>query len=109
MKKSILWCVLPCLLFSLPQLASAQVAFVRITDASKVDYQTSGTNVYLRNMNLFDANAQGCCYAYWIDTSTPEGKNIFTIFLESIALQQGMWVALPPGYGTGAVTFSGNW
>jgi hypothetical protein len=109
MRKSVLWCALASLFFAVPQIASAQSVFVRISDASKVDFQTGGSNVYLRNMNLFDANAQGCCYAYWIDTSTPEGKNIFALFLESIALQQGMWVALPPGYGTGAVAAGGNW
>ena len=63
----------------------------------------------MRNMNTFDPNALGCCYNYWIDTTTAEGKNIFTMMLTAIALGQGMWIGLPSGYASGAVSYSGNW
>jgi hypothetical protein len=89
--------------------ASAQIAFVRVTDASQLAYQTGGGNVYLRNVNTFDSNALPCCYSYWIDTTTPEGKNIFALLLTAIAQGQGLWIGLPSGYASGAVTDAGNW
>jgi hypothetical protein len=91
------------------QRVDAQSVFVRVNNASQLAYQTQASNVYLRNLNVFDSNALGCCYNYWIDTSTVEGRNIFAIMLEAIALQQGMWLALPPGYASGAVSYGGNW
>lgn len=82
--------------------------FVTIPNAAQLSFQSSGADIYLRNLNTFDSNALGCCYSYWIDTSTAEGKNIFALLLEDIALSQPITLGLPNGYASGAVTYSGN-
>jgi len=91
-----------------PRAADA-AAFVRITDASVLAYQTEGSAVYLRNLNQFDSNALGCCYNYYIDTSSQEGKNLFALLLMAIATHGALWLGVPDGYAAGVVGFAGNW
>jgi len=80
-----------------------------VTDASELAYQTEGAAVFLRNLNQFDSNALGCCYNYYIVTSSQEGKKLFALLLMAIATHGGLWLGLPEGYVSGPVGFGGNW
>jgi hypothetical protein len=62
------------------------VAYVEIDDASKLLWQMQAAGfVYFRNLNEFDANQAGCCYAYYLDTTTAGGKALWTVILIKIA------------------------
>jgi hypothetical protein len=89
----------------------ASAVWIIVPDVSQVAYMTDATGkVYLRNLDYFDStNAVGCCYNYWIDTATIEGKNIFAIFLSSAAQGKGMRFGLPDARQPGAVSASGAW
>src|SRR5438045_266905 len=59
--------------------------YVYIGNMSQLSWQL-GTDgkVYLRNLSQFDANFLGCCYSYWVDTTTPVGKAIWSAMLLKI-------------------------
>lgn len=77
--------------------------WVAVPDVSQLQFQTIGDGrVYLRNLNQFDGNALGCCYNYWIDTNTVEGKNIFALILSFGAQGRGLRFGLND-YGTAGV------
>lgn len=60
--------------------------WVEIDDASKLLWQmrVDGT-VYFRNIDEFDSTQAGCCYAYYLDTTTPGGKIVWSTILTKIA------------------------
>jgi hypothetical protein len=97
-----------CCVISRP--AAAQTVWIKIPDASQVAFQThvSG-NVYLRNLVSFDPLAVGGDYAYYIDTNTQEGKDIYALFLSYIPQGRAFWLALSAGYAAGPITGVGNW
>jgi hypothetical protein len=88
----------------------ARAVWIYIPDASQVYYQTRGNGrIYFRNFDSFDANAMGCCYNYWIDPSTTEGKSIYALFLSYIAQGKGFRIAIPDGKQPGPVGAAGTW
>lgn len=97
-----------CTSFSRPTLAA--VVWISIPDVSQIQYQTyQDGKVYLRNLNSFDSQATGGDYAYYIDTTTQEGKDIFALFLSFIPQGHSLWLGLSNGYAAGAITAVGNW
>ena len=47
---------------------------VRIPDASQLSFTIDSSNkVWLRNLNQFDSTFLGCCYNFYIDTTTQYG------------------------------------
>jgi hypothetical protein len=88
-------------------------SWVEVSDASQLQYQTWGdgnsARVYLRNVNHFDSNAMGCCYNYYIDLATPDGRAIFAIFLSAAARNVPIRFAVPDGYAAGPVIAMGQW
>jgi hypothetical protein len=99
-------CVLA--LFAIPRLAHATV-WVYVSDVSQLQYQISGSSIYIRNFNQFDGNALSCCYNYWIDTTTPEGKNTFALMMLAAAQAKPLYFGVPNGYASGSVTMTGIW
>lgn len=88
--------------------ASAEV-YVSVPDASLVKYQVQVSGVALRNLNDFNASALGCCYNYWIDTTTQVGKDVFAAFLAAAAQGKPFIFGIPNGYASGVVTQGGQW
>jgi len=72
------------------------VTWVEVDDASKLLWQmnASGT-VYFRNLNEFDSGQTGCCYAYYLDTTTPGGKSIWSTILAKIAAHKRITLGFP--------------
>ncbi len=66
-------------------------------------------HVYLRNVSSFDFHALGCCYNYYIDLNTVEGKGIFSALLAAAARGSVFWFAVPDGYAAGSVSGGGYW
>jgi hypothetical protein len=62
------------------------VEWVEVEDASKLLWQMTDSGiVFFRNLNEFNSNHGGCCYAYKLDTTTPGGKTIWSTILAKMA------------------------
>lgn len=67
------------------QLANA-AEWVEVDDASRILWQmTADGTVYFRNMNEFNTNMDGCCYTYYLVTTTDGGKSMWSTLLAKIA------------------------
>lgn len=83
--------------------------FVLIGDVSQVQYQAaSDGRVYLRNLNSLSAYPLWCCYNYWIDPTTVEGKNIWTMYLVAASQGTPLYLGLPDGSAAGLITYAGK-
>jgi hypothetical protein len=48
---------------------------VVVTDMTQLQWQADPTGkVYIRNLSQFDSTFLGCCYNFYIDTTTAQGK-----------------------------------
>lgn len=90
--------------------AQAGNIYVAVSDASLLSFQLDATGrVYLRNINYFDSNALPCCYNYWIDTTTQEGKNTYALILSYSALQRGFRFDISDYTTAQQITWAGPW
>ncbi|AZZ98832.1 hypothetical protein [Pseudoalteromonas sp. R3] len=84
--------------------------WVTINDMSKLKYQIKDNKVWFRNVNEFDNSWIGCCYAYYLDLSTDEGKAAWSAMLTNIAMGSSYNIAVTDKTVNGSkVTFSGEW
>jgi hypothetical protein len=93
---------------ALSQSANATV-WVYVSDVSQLQYSTNGNFIYFRNFNQFNTSALGCCWNYWIDTTTTEGKNTFALMMAAAAQAKPMYFGVPDGYASGMVILNGIW
>ncbi|WP_141229373.1 hypothetical protein [Cellvibrio mixtus] len=111
MKKSMLFLFFLCSV----KFAYADGTYVYVEDMSRLHYQlTSDGNVYFRNLNQFNNQVTGCCYAFVLDTTTPYGKSAWSVILMKVASKGSlsMYVseANPPTSGNPAtIDHLGNW
>ena len=91
--KALLFLIAGGILACLPTVATAET--LAVDDASRLKWSISSGKVYFRNFNEIDATWQGCCYVYYIDLSTDEGKAMFSLFLTRHSARQPLnfWVA----------------
>lgn len=100
-----------CLLVSLLACGAAQaLTEVTVPDASQLSYQTDPSGrVFLRNLNTYSSQALGCCYNYYIDTTTAEGRVLFSILLLDIARSAPLSLFIPDAMAAGPVSFGGSY
>jgi len=68
--KRLLWSLLAWLMIHQAHADDA----VRIPDASQLSWTIDATGkVWLRNLNQFDSTFLGCCYNFYLDTTTQYG------------------------------------
>ncbi len=98
-------------LFAIVCALPAPAAYLVISDASQVLYMTDGSGkVFFRNFDQFDStHALGCCYNYWIDTNTVEGRNIFAMFLSYYAQAKPFRIWVPDSMQPGLIGAAGNY
>lgn len=83
--------------------------YVRVTDVSQVKYvATPDGKIYLRNLDQF-ASVPGCCWNYYIDTTTSEGCIIRSLFLTTAAQGKSLNFGVPDNNAAGANSFAGDW
>jgi hypothetical protein len=93
-----------------PLHSALSAVWVRVPDVSLLRYQTyPDGKVWFRNFQSFDGNAQNSNYAYYIDTTTAEGKSILALMMAASAQNRGLWFGLPDGYVAGQVSYVGDW
>jgi hypothetical protein len=61
---------------------------VVVPDASVLQYGVQDGRVYIRNINVVDPTWLPCCYNYWIDLSTDNGRAQFSAFLSAKVSRQ---------------------
>jgi hypothetical protein len=84
-------------------------SYVRVTDPTQLQYQTTGDGkIWLRNINIYNSSFQGCCYNYYIDTTTAEGKNIYAMMLAYIAMGRPFTLGFPNDTAGGPVAECGD-
>jgi hypothetical protein len=84
--------------------------YVHVSDASQLSFLLDASGrVYLRNINAFDSSALPCCFNYWIDTTTQEGKNTYALILSYSALQRGFRFDIGDYVTPQQITWAGSW
>jgi len=91
--------LLLCLICSTAKVQAATV-WVNVPNADDLLWQmTENGTVYFRNLNQFNSAHGGCCYSYYLNTTTEGGKALWTLLLTRMA--QGKSVSLGvPGIGS---------
>lgn len=98
-----------------PGMVGAAPVYVHVTDMSQLSYQmTNDGLVYFRNLNAFNPQVTGCCYAFALDTTTPFGKSAWATMLMKMASKGSLYIRVsesnPPTSGAPAsVDQVGNW
>lgn len=103
--------LLACLLVGLGLSVAAHAeTFIWVADSSQIKYMSGQDGkVYIRNLSEFSSSALGCCYNYWIDTTTQGGRNDFALLLSAMAQHTGMYIGIPDGLAAGSVEDMGSW
>ena len=96
-------------------LAHAAGKYVLLDDVGRLKYQMGSDGVvWFRNLNEFDATVTGCCYAFYLDTTTGNGKSLWALVLMKMASNGSLYLHVsdtsPPTSGNPAVIDqAGNW
>ena len=84
--------------------------FIWVSDTSQIKYLSGQDGkIYVRNLSDFSSYALGCCYNYWIDTTTDGGRNDLAILLSAAAQHTGLYIGVPDNLASGAVEDVGSW
>ena len=84
--------------------------WIYVPDMSQLKFQLfPGGLIYIRNLSDFSAAALGCCYNYWIDTTTQDGRNTWATMLSASAQHTPLYVGIPDGQAQGVVSYVGIW
>jgi hypothetical protein len=59
--------------------------------------------------SAFDSNALPCCYSYWIDTTTQEGKNTYALILSFSAQGRSFWFDISDYTTPQQITWARPW
>ena len=120
MKRKLFGTVAAISLMIFSTLGYCEAGYVYINDMSKVHYQlVSSGRVYFRNLNEFQRvggsePVTGCCYAFYLDTTTEFGKSAWSTIMLKMASGGDLYMYLtetnPPTHGNPAeVNHLGNW
>ena len=96
------------LLASLP---SRAVDTVVVTNAAQLSwvYDTPSGRIYFRNLDQFDSRFLGCCYNFYVDTTTVVGRTLWATILLKMAGAQPINLMVGAPNVAGPVLYGGNW
>lgn len=98
-----------------PMANASNAAWIYIDDMSKLEYQlTNDGRLYFRNLNEFNPDVTGCCYAFYLDTATNYGKSAWALILMKMASGGGLTLRVyndspPPSGAPERVDYMGEW
>jgi len=82
---------------------------VTVTDMTQLRWQADASGkIYIRNLNQFDSTFLGCCYNYYIDTTTPDGKIKWSAVLTYMQAGGSLYFYVANKSQPSPVTFVGN-
>lgn len=77
-------------------------------DASQVQFSIYGGKLYFRNLHAFNPEWAGCCYNYFIDLTSDDGKSMYAYFMLQYA-NRGRIVLWKESVAPGPIQQMGNW
>ncbi len=84
--------------------------FAYVTNMAQLSWQMAPDGkVWLRNLDQFNGSFLGCCYNYWIDTTSPTGKAMWAAILLKIGTGQSLYLGLANPAQSGQIEYIGNW
>ncbi len=84
--------------------------YVTISHMDQLEWQILPNGaVYFRNLNVFNPAFIGCCYSYWIDTTTPGGKALWAVMLMKMATSERLTLSINSAAAGGALNMVGNY
>ena len=84
--------------------------WITVNDMSQIKWQiVPNGKVYFRNLNEFNSRALACCYNYYIDTTTPAGKSLWSVILTKMATSKKLILGTPNLSTAGPITYAGIW
>lgn len=83
--------------------------YAYVGNMAQLNWQLAEGRVYLRNLNQFNGNFLPCCYNYWVDTTTPGGKSMWSAMLLKIGTGQPLYMGLTNPSQPGQIEHIGNW
>lgn len=84
--------------------------WITVNDMSLLKWQMAPDGkVYFRNLNDFRPQALPCCYNYYVDTTTPAGKSVWSVILTKMASSQPLILGVPNLTQPGPITYLGVW
>ncbi|MES1190000.1 MAG: hypothetical protein ABUS47_02850 [Steroidobacter sp.] len=94
--------------------ANAAPLYIYVPDMSQLQYQmTADGRVYFRNLNAYNNTVTGCCYAFYLDTTTPYGKSAWSLMMMKMATGAGLHLyvsnANPTDSNPATIDQVGNW
>lgn len=89
--------------------ASQAVDYVLVPNMSTLKWQEASNRVYLRNLNDYDATFLGCCYSFWVDITTDEGKAQWSAMLTRMATGGRLYIGVTSKTTSSVVTYIGDW
>lgn len=82
---------------------------VNVPNAGEVKWVFDSGKAYLRNLEQFGGTGWlGCCYNYYIDLTTDNGRTMYSAFLTSYASRLPLSVYVANKANGGPVTFIGR-
>lgn len=97
--------------FSLFVLSNSAFALdhVTINDASTLKWQLYQSKVWFRNLDIHDSTFLGCCYNYWIDLTTDEGKAMWSAVLSAMHAADSIVVGVQSKTSSNQVVSVSKW
>ncbi|MDP5278259.1 hypothetical protein Q9Q95_04925 [Sphingomonas sp. DG1-23] len=77
-------------------------------NASLVQFSIYGGKLYFRNLHAFNPEWAGCCYNYYIDLTTDDGKSMYAYFMLQYA-NRARIVLWRESVAPGPIQQMGNW
>ena len=82
--------------------------YVLINNMSTLKWQmTSDGKVWFRNLNEYNNLFLGCCYNYYLDTTTTTGKSYWAMILLKMATGQSLNISVPNKAVSGSINVIG--
>jgi hypothetical protein len=89
--------------------ASQAVDYVLVPNMSTLKWQEASNRVYLRNLNDYAATFLGCCYSFYVDIKTDEGKAQWSAMLARMAIGGRLYIGVTSKTTSGVVIHVGDW
>jgi hypothetical protein len=88
--------------------AHSEGAYVYVDDMSKLSYQMLKPGiVYFRNLNSFNKDVTGCCYAFYLDINSNYGNGAWAVIQAQMLIKGPLYLHVtkkdPPAFGDPAI------
>lgn len=85
--------------------------FITIPNAASLKwFEVNSTGqIFLRNLNDFDATFLGCCWNFYIDVNSAAGRTLWATVLLKMASGQSIILGVSSKTTAGPIIYGGTW